>query len=98
VNFADFEGLKDSRDKDISHRCNFLSKTSKSFNCKLTVPQAIKLATSILSRAQILIDEEIPEGAVKLWNVGEGNGSLLCGMDPASKSTNRRGRRKTSTN
>lgn len=86
--YAEFDSLNDPRDKDVSLKCNSLSKTEKSFNCKLTIPQAIRLATTILQKTQILIDEEIPDGAVKLWNIGSGNRSLLCGLDPASKPEN----------
>jgi len=90
VLYKDFEDSKDPRDKDVTIRCDSLNKTQKSFNCKMTVPQAVRLATAILQKVQILIDDNIQGGAVKFWNIGEQSKSLACGLDPASKGGKRR--------
>jgi len=85
-------------DKDNPHtkegnpsvKCNMLSKTSKSFNCYLKPVEAIALARHLLSKAQIILESDISDGVVHLWNVGELNEKIGCGLNKARKRGNRR--------
>jgi hypothetical protein len=84
-------------DKDNEHRqqgnpkvlCNAVYKTEDSFNCYLTPSQAITLARHLLMKAQLLLDREIEDGAVQVWNTGPGNRVIRCGLVEAVHKTAR---------
>lgn len=63
--------------------CNALYKAEENFNCYLTAPQAIELARNLLQKAQLILDEELTNAAVHLWNVGRDNEKLSCGLNKA---------------
>jgi hypothetical protein len=65
--------------------CNALYKTKQNLNCYLTPTQAISLARHLLEKAQLLIDNEVEDAAVQLWNQGEQNEKLYLGLVNARK-------------
>jgi hypothetical protein len=70
-------------------RCNMLSKTKESFNCYLIPSQAVGLARNLLQKAQLIVDEELKDAAVHLWNTGTENEYLRCGLNKARKGPRR---------
>ena len=64
-----------------SVKCNSLNKTSESFNCYLTPAEAIALARNLLQKAQLIVELDLVDGVVHLWNVGASNEKLSCGLN-----------------
>jgi hypothetical protein len=86
--------LSDFRaDKDNIHKkqgnpvvaCNALYKTAENFNCYLTPSQAISLASNLLQKAQLILDEKLEDAAVQLWNTGKNSEKLRCGLTQVRK-------------
>ncbi len=65
--------------------CNALYKAAGSFNCYLTPAQAIALARNLLQKAQLILDEELDDAIVHLWNKDEANEKLYCGLNQGRK-------------
>ena len=65
--------------KNPKIQCNAIYKTGKSFNCYLTSSQAIEHACHLLQKAQAIIDNDI-DAVVQVWNKGERNEKLYCGL------------------
>jgi hypothetical protein len=84
------EGNAESAQGNPGVTCNALSKTEKSFNCNLTVAQAIALARHLLQKAQIIIDAELEDAAVQVYNIGLNSERLSCGLTPARKGPRRK--------
>ena len=74
---------------------NALYKAEGSFNCYLTPGQAIALARNLLAKAQLILDEGLEDAAVQLWNKGESNERLYCGLIEARKGPRRTPKRTT---
>jgi len=80
-------------DKENSHkkqgnpvvRCNALWKKADNLNCLLTPPQAIALARNLLQKAQLILDENLEDAAVHVWNTGKDNEKLRCGLNKRRK-------------
>ncbi len=60
--------------------CNALNKTEKSFNCNLTVPQAVALARHLLGKVEIILDHGLDDAVVQLYNIGLDSERLSCGL------------------
>lgn len=69
---------------------NALYKTRQNFNCYLTPSQAIELARHLLAKAQIILDNDIQDTAIQVWNQGEHSERIYLGLTKARKG----GRRK----
>lgn len=65
--------------------CNALYKTKQNLNCYLTPTQAISLARHLLEKAQLLIDNEVEDAVIQIWNQGEHNEKLHLGLTKARK-------------
>jgi hypothetical protein len=65
--------------------CNALYKTEKNVNCYITPSQAIALARNLLQKAQLILDENLKDAVVHLWNQGKENERLYCGLNHARK-------------
>lgn len=78
--FLATDGNSESAQGNPGVTCNALSKTEKSFNCNLTVAQAIALARHLLGKAQIIMDENINDAVVQLYNIGLDSERLSCGL------------------
>lgn len=70
--------------------CNALYKTAQNVNCYLTPSQAIQLARHLLQEAQCLLENDVTDGAVQVWNQGEMNERLYCGLIAARKGPRRK--------
>ena len=70
--------------------CNALYKTARNINCYLTPSQAIQLAQHLLGEAQCLLDNDVTDGTVQLWNQGEASEKLHCGLIEARKGPRRK--------
>jgi hypothetical protein len=69
-------------------RSNALHKTGQSFNCYLTASQAIEHARNLLQKAQLILDHDLEDAVVHVWNTsGE---KLYVGMTHARKGTRRK--------
>lgn len=71
--------------KNPGVKCNALSKTPKSFNCNLLPQDAIQLADNLRKLAQVVIDNEIIDAAVQIYNIGESSETLSLGLIKARK-------------
>ena len=92
MKLADFNrrvGKADRRRRNPVVACNALYKTATSFNCYLTVSQALELSQNLLLKAQVILDAELEDAAVQVWNSGRTSMKLRCGLIEATK-----GRRK----
>ena len=93
MTFDDFIADKENqhvKDGNPSVKCNSLSKTKTSFNCYLTAPQAIALARNLLEKSQIILDHQINDAVVHVWNVRESSETLSCGLNKARKGAKRK--------
>jgi hypothetical protein len=82
MKLADFlaqDGNAESAQGNPGVTCNALSKTEKSFNCNLTVAQAVALARHLLGKAQIIMDHGLDDAVVQLYNIGLDSERLSCG-------------------
>jgi hypothetical protein len=68
-----------------SVKCNALYKKAENINCLLTPTQAIALARNLLQKAQLIIDENLDDAAVHVWNQGKDNEKLYCGLNKLRK-------------
>ncbi|WP_144059883.1 hypothetical protein [Rhodopirellula sallentina] len=68
---------------------NALYKTRDNINAQLTATQAIQLAQHLLQKAQIIIDNELSDATVHLWNQGSENETFYCGLTKARKGPRR---------
>jgi hypothetical protein len=96
VLFSDFLADKDNAHKEQGNpvvACNALYKAEENFNCYLTAAQAITLARNLLQKAQLNLDEKLEDAVVHVWNKGEANEKLYCGLNHARKGP-RRGSKK----
>ena len=71
-------------------KCNALYKTKDNINCLLTASQAIEFARHLLQKAQLILDSEIEDAVVHLWNQGEHNEKLFFGLTKARKGPRRK--------
>jgi hypothetical protein len=76
--------------------CNALYKAEENFNCYLPATQAIALARNLLQKAQLILDEKLDDAVVHLWNKGEANEKLYCGLNQGRKGP-RKGGKKSAT-
>ena len=77
------------KDKNPSVQCNALSKTAKSINCNLTPAQAKELAAYLLEKAKLVVENDIEDAAIQIWNVGVDNERLSVGLIEARKGPRR---------
>lgn len=75
---------------NLKVRCNALYKNRDNVNALLTAGQAIELAYNLLRKAQIIIDHDLSDAAVHLWNQGSENERLYCGLNTARKGPRRK--------
>ena len=68
---------------------NALYKTRDNFNCYLTPIQAMNLAENLLMKARLIEQEGIDDAVVHLWNVGQDNETLHCGLNEARQGPRR---------
>ena len=90
---SDFLDNKDNEHKKQGNpvvACNALWKAKGNFNCYLTTAQAIALARNLLQKAQLILDHNLEDAVVHLWNVGEDNEKLHCGLNQARKGSRKR--------
>ena len=67
--------------------CNALYKNANNFNCYLTPPQAIALAQHLVQKAQLILDENLADAAVQLWN--KGTAARSCTADSSKPARDR---------
>jgi hypothetical protein len=84
------KGNRYAQEGNPSVRCNALSKTRKSVNVYLKPVQAIEFARHLLQKAQLVLQENIEDAVVQVWNVGEDNESLSIGLTQARKGRRRK--------
>ena len=87
----DYKATPDNADKRQGNptvKANALYKTENSFNCYLTVSQAMNLAENILMKARLILDEGISDAAVQLWNAGNSE-AISCGLIEARQGPRR---------
>jgi len=60
--------------------CNALYKKEGNLNCYLTAPQAVEFARHLLEKAQIIMENDITDGAVQVWNEGASNERIYFGL------------------
>ena len=84
------EGNAESVQGNPGVTCNALNKTEKSFNCNLTVPQAVALARHLLQKVQIILDADLEDAVVQVYNIGLDNERLSCGITKARKGPRRK--------
>ena len=89
IEFLANKSNKHTTDGNLGVACNALYKTKDNFNCYLTPSQAISLARNLLSKAQIILDNDLEQTAVQLWNQGENTESLYFGLVKARKGARR---------
>jgi len=70
--------------------CNALYKTGKNINYLLTPSQAIEHAQNILQKAQLILDHDLDDAAVHVWNQGDANEKLYVGLNTARKGPRRK--------
>jgi len=75
--------------------CNAFYKTKENVNCYLTPGQAIEFARHLLEKAQLMLDHNIEDAVVQVWNQGEHNEKLYFGLTKARKGARRK--KKTGT-
>jgi hypothetical protein len=51
-----------------SVKCNAVYISKKSLNCYLTPSQAIEFAQRLLQKAQLILDNDIEDAVVQVWN------------------------------
>jgi hypothetical protein len=73
--------------------CNALYKAEENFNCYLTPAQAITLARNLLQKAQLILDKKLDDAVVHLWNKGEANEKLYCGLNQGRKGPRKGGKK-----
>ena len=96
MTFDDFKAAKQSNPEwkhSPSVQCNAVYKKGVSVNCYLRPTEAIQLARNLLETAQLILELGIEGAAVQLWNAGEANESLSCGIEKARKGARRRKKR-----
>jgi|tagenome__1003787_1003787.scaffolds.fasta_scaffold19997832_1 hypothetical protein len=71
--------------KNPSVKCNALYKTKDSFNCYLTPSQALQLGQHLLEKTQFILDNNLEDAVIQLWNKGESNESVRLGFETARK-------------
>lgn len=71
-------------------QCNAFYKTGKTINCYLTPSQAVEFARHLLSKAQLILDNNIEDSVVQIWNKGEANERLYFGLTKARKGPRRK--------
>ncbi len=78
------------RQGNPSVKCNAVYKTKDNVNALLKPSQAIELARHLLQKAQIIIDNQLDDAAVHLWNQGLSNERFYCGLNTARKGPRRK--------
>jgi hypothetical protein len=73
-----------------SVKCNALYKKAENLNCLLTPAQAIALARNLLQKAQLILDEQLQDAAIHVWNTGKDNEKLFCGLNKVRKGPRKR--------
>lgn len=73
-----------------SVKANALYKTRDNFNCYLTATEAMHLAENLLMKARLILDEEIDDAVVHLWNQGQHRETLRCGLNKSRRGPRRR--------
>lgn len=84
------DGNAESAQGNPGVTCNALSKTEKSFNCNLTVPQALALAQNLLQKAQLIVEAGLEDAVVQVYNIGLNSERLSCGLTHARKGPRRK--------
>lgn len=90
---ADFKADPDNEHKRQGNgrvECNALYKKEDNFNCKLTPSEAMELARHLLQKAQLILDMQLEDAAVHLWNTGKDDERLYVGLDEARKGPRRK--------
>lgn len=77
--------------------CNALYKTRTNINCYLTASQAIEHARHLLEKAQLLLDNDVEDGVVHVWNQGESSERLNVGLNQARKGPRRKANLKSTS-
>jgi hypothetical protein len=72
-------------------KCNALYKAEDNFNCYLTVSQAIAFARNLLLKAQLILDKNLDDAVVHVWNKGKSNEVLRCGLNKSRKGPRKAG-------
>jgi len=88
--FLDQESNPHSKAGNPSVKCNALYKTKNNFNCYLTASQAIQHARHLLEKAQLILDNQIDDAVIQVWNQGESNERLYLGITKARKGVRRK--------
>ena len=99
MKLSEFVAPKDNPHKQQGNphvKCNALYKTRNNVNCLLTPSQAMKLAQHLLQKAQLIVDHDIEDAAVHLWNQGESSERFNVGLNTARKGGRRKGKVKES--
>jgi hypothetical protein len=76
-------------------KCNAVYKTRSSFNCYLTPSQAIEHARHLLHKAQLILDNNITDAVVQVWNKGEQGENLYFGLTQARKGKRKKAKKST---
>lgn len=71
-------------------KCNALHKTGKSYNCYLTATEAIEHAQHLLLKAQLILERDIKDAIVHVWNTEAGGEKLFVGLNHARKGSRRK--------
>lgn len=79
-----------SRQGNPHVKCNALYKTRQNVNCLLTATQAIEFAQPLLQKAQLILDDQLEDAVVHVWNQGEQNEKLYVGVTAARKGPRRK--------
>lgn len=73
-----------------SVKCNAVYKTKNNLNCYLKASQAVEFARHLLAKAQLILDHQLDDAVVHIWNQGENNEKLYFGLTSARKGARRK--------
>ena len=93
MTLSDFLANKDNahaQQGNPSVSSNALYKPAENFNCYLTASQAVELARHLLQKAQLILDHDLEDAVVHLWNIGPANEKLHLGLNQARKGERRK--------
>jgi hypothetical protein len=74
---------RQTKKKNRSVRCNRLYKTNQSLNIYLKPADAIQLAGYLLEKAQEILDGNLNDKAVQLYNAGKNTETLAVAVENA---------------
>jgi hypothetical protein len=88
--YLDHKGNAHSEKGNPHVKCNAMYKTRSNFNCYLTPSQAIEHARHLLEKAQLILDNDITDAVVQVWNQGANTETLYFGLTQARKGPRRK--------